>query len=427
MRRGAITLTMFTLLIGVLLAVRPATGQEPFPTPRGQLGGREPLALTPDLPSPTETATATASPTPERSETLPPLPTASSFATPASNPIATGADEGATSEEAAARVLPAIVAVVASRQAADVGTPTTAPLTVGSGFVADGAGHVVTAAEVVAGAGAVAVVLGDGARREATVVGSDALTGLAVLRIDGQIPAPATLGNASALRSGQAVLAVGVPSGGLPAAVAEGVVGATRRAAPGGLLATSVVQHDAPVPAGAEGGPLITRDGEVVGVNLPPADGNAAMLPGGPGPDRPRIRTEVPSPGVSYAVPAETVRRVLEALIAEGRVRYSYVGAAVRPITPAVAVEGGLAAAVGAEVVEVEADGPGARAGLRTGDIVVSLDGQRIDGGRPLGDSLLPRRPGETVALVVRRGDAEVALTIVLGERPTEEVGRSAS
>lgn len=429
--RAALVLAVITVVAGLGVVPAFSRGQQPIPTPRGQLGGPVPLQLTPSV-APTEAQTATP-PTP--SPTSP--PTQSSIPTTAGS---TSALDGgmATTEEIVARVRPAVVTVVSLRLAGGNGTPAAGAARTGSGFFIDDAGHVATAASVVASADAVDVVLADGERRSATVVGLDELTDLAVLRVDGEVPATLPFDGVEAPRPGQTVLAFGTAAERLPNTATLGIVSGTGRGLPGGPLATELIWHDAAAFPGSVGGPLVTLSGAVVGVNVPlNAGGSIDVLPDFPDipgievpeiPAVPGIDIELPElpgpaaavPGLSFAVPIATVERVSAALIAAGRVAYPFIGASVQDIGPADAAELELPTAAGALVLNVAANGPAAAAGIEEGDLILALDGERIGAERGFAAVLLAHRPGDTVEATVRRGEEELRLRVTLEERPEE-------
>lgn len=428
-RLTAAVLTVAILIVAIVqTGPSPTRGQEP-PTPRGQLGGPPSLQMTPPVPPQVPTPIASPSPLPTPSPTSVPPPTpvpASVSATATTDPI----PSEMRVEDVVARIGPAVVTVLATQGGAGSGTPIAAVGDTGSGFFLDAAGHVVTAAEVVAGANAVEVVLADGERRPATLVATDPLTDLAVLRVDGAVPATAPLA-AAAPQPGQSVLAFGTPLDTLPNSVSQGIVAATGRGLVDGPLAAGLIQHDAAVSVGFAGGPVVALSGEVVGVTTR-ATGRTLPepmlgLPGIDVPDVPIVGID-PSPpganaatsGLSFAVPAATIARVAAALIADGRVAYPFFGASVQSVTPEVAAALGLPTVEGALVAELLPDGPAALAGIVAGDIVLALDGERITPQQSFGSLLFARVAGQTVEITVGRGGDELRIAVVLGERPED-------
>lgn len=232
----------------------------------------------------------------------------------------------------------------------------------GSGFILAPDGYILTNSHVVDRAGTLVVILADGRRYPAAVVGEDAATDLAVVRVPGDGLQVAELGDSDGLRIGQIAIAIGHPAG-LQGSVTAGVVsalGRTLRSRTGRLI-ENVIQTDAALNPGNSGGPLVDSHGRVVGVNT-------AMIQG--------------AQGICFAVPVNTARWVAGFLIKDGRVRRPRLGIVcqARIIPPAVVRALHLAAGTGSEVVEVQSGSPAARAGLRHGDVIVSVDGHAVTG-----------------------------------------------
>lgn len=278
----------------------------------------------------------------------------------------------------------------------------------GSGVILDAAGYVMTNYHVVQGARRVQVVLASrpqgasivrprGRTLEATVVGVDEETDLALLKVTGATLSPLPLGDSDALRPGQLVFAFGSPLG-LDNTVTMGVVSAVGRQ----LEADDpmvYIQTDAPINPGSSGGPLVDATGRVVGINT-------LILSQGGG-----------NEGLGFAAPSNIVRSVYDQLKAHGRVRRGTIGALVQSITPVLAEALQLPQDSGAFVADVDADGPGAKGGLRIGDIVVALDGKPIENGRQLEVNLYRRAAGEVARLDVLRGRETVRLSVGVDER----------
>jgi len=401
-----------------------AIGQEPFPTPRGQLGGPERLDPTPPfVPSPPPPPTPTPPPAPSPSPAASPAPAATASPSPTPADQADQADQAAGAAgdwtQVAARVVPAVVTleIVPPPPGPDLG-PGGGPATAGgSGFYVDEAGHVVTAAALVEGASSVAVLLPSGERRPAAVVGVDPLTGVAVLRADGAAPAVLSLDRAAEPAPGVEVLALGTAFGILPGTLERGLVSSVDRALPDGPPATRLIQHDGQILPGMAGGPVVDRAGAVVGLSLPPRlAGLGGFPPGSPG-DLPGLGPALDAPGVGFAVPVATLARVVPDLIADGAVVYPYLGLSVEAAAPPAA--GGLPT-LGVQVAEVAPGGPADAGGVEPGDLLLAFAGQRVATPRDFTDLLFARRPGEAVELTVRRGDQEQTVAVTLGERPVD-------
>jgi len=271
----------------------------------------------------------------------------------------------------------------------------------GSAVVITPDGFLVTSAHVVEGSRNGSASFVDGREMRFAVIGADPLSDIAVLRADAEDLAPARLGNASELRVGQLVVAIGNPNG-YAGSVTAGVVSALGRSLPVGRrggprrMVENVVQTDAALNQGNSGGALVEGSGRVVGIN-----------------------TAVAGVGLGLAVPInDATRRIVSTLMAEGRVRRAWLGVAVgpRPLPPRVAGRLGRGSAV--EVIEVVDGSPADLAGLRPEDLLVELDGVRLAGADDLQRLMTVERIGAPVkATVVREGELR-AVTLTPGELP---------
>ena len=271
----------------------------------------------------------------------------------------------------------------------------------GSAVVITPDGFLVTSAHVVEGSRNGSASFVDGREMRFAVVGADPLSDIAVLRADAEDLAPAQLGDASDLRVGQLVVAIGNPHG-YAGSVTAGVVSALGRSLPVGRrggprrMVENVVQTDAALNPGNSGGALVEGGGRVVGIN-----------------------TAVAGVGLGLAVPInDATRRIISTLMADGRVRRAWLGVAVgpRPLPPRVAGRLGRGTAV--EVIEVVDGSPADLAGLRPEDLLVELDGIRLEGADDLQRMMTVERIGAAVkATVVRAGELR-AITLTPGELP---------
>jgi serine protease Do len=271
----------------------------------------------------------------------------------------------------------------------------------GSAVVITPDGFLVTSAHVVEGSRIGSASFVDGREMRFTVVGADPLSDIAVLRADAEDLAPAQLGDASDLKVGQLVVAIGNPHG-YAGSVTAGVVSALGRSLPVGRrggprrMVENVVQTDAALNPGNSGGALVDGAGRVVGIN-----------------------TAVAGVGLGLAVPInDATRRIIATLMAEGRVRRAWLGVAVgpRPLPPRVAGRLGRGSAV--EVIEVVDGSPADLAGLHPEDLLVELDGIRLEGADDLQRMMTVERIGAAVrATVVREGELR-AMTLTPGELP---------
>ena len=268
----------------------------------------------------------------------------------------------------------------------------------GSGFVFTPDGFVLTNSHVVSGAKRITVTMLDGRKLPAHLVGDDPDTDLAVIRLHEAVDlTPVTFGDSSALRVGQIAVAVGNPFG-FDCTVTAGVVSALGRSlrTQSGRLVDDVIQTDAALNPGNSGGPLVDSHGRVIGVNT-------AMI--------------LPAQGICFAIAVNTATFVVGKLIHEGRIRRSFLGVAGQnvPLHRRVVRFHDLPIESGVFVVSVEADRPGARAGLRDGDLIVGFDGKPIAGIDDLHKLLTEDMADRDTSLIVVRGSERVALPV----RPT--------
>ncbi len=298
-------------------------------------------------------------------------------------PAATG---GAASSANAGRVYAAVADGVVAVQ---VGGGS------GTGFVIDKRGTIVTNAHVVGESSQASVRFGDsGATIDAEVLGSDPSTDLAVLRVDpssvGSL-SPLTFADSDAVRVGDEVVAIGHPFG-LDRTATAGIVSGLGREiqSPNGFSIDEVIQTDAAINPGNSGGPLVDGKGRVVGVNS-----QIATAGGGGG-----------NVGVGFAVPANTVREVVPRLASGQTIERPYLGVST------------AAGAAGVEVQEVTPSGPAQRAGLRSGDVVRSVDGRTVSEPDDITGALDGKQPGDSVTVEVERDGRTQQFDITLGTRP---------
>lgn len=296
---------------------------------------------------------------------------------------------------------------------------------VGSGFVWDKEGYIVTNNHVVQGADRVWVTFWDNTIVPAEVVGTDPDSDLAVIKVD--VPAeklhPVTLGDSDALMVGQMVVAIGNPYN-VVNTMTHGIISALGRTMPSGTSSFSIpemIQTDAPINPGNSGGPLLDREGRVIGVNT--------LI----------ISRSGFSVGIGFAVPVNIVKMVVPALIEEGVYHYAWLGVEITSLTPQLAEEMDLPADTrGALVVRVTRRGPADKAGIRGGDTQITIEGQEyIIGGDVItaindtpileSDDLIVylvkhTHPGDTVTLTILRDGKERQIEVTLGERPRQSL-----
>ncbi|WP_372620464.1 S1C family serine protease [Falsiroseomonas sp.] len=274
----------------------------------------------------------------------------------------------------------------------------------GSGFVLDPSGLVVTANHVVGNATRVVVSMQNGDEYTARVVGGDELTDLALLRVEARAPLPAVpWGSSGAVRIGQWVLAAGNPFG-LGGTVTSGILSARGRDIGAGPF-DDFLQTDAPINPGNSGGPLFNTAGEVIGINT------AIYSPSGA------------SAGIGFAVPSDLARPIVEQLRNGGRVERGWLGVAVQDLEPERPGRTSPAMAPGVMIAGVERGSPAARAGLRQGDLVTAIDGERIGTSRALVRNIAAVPPGRTVRLSVLRDGRTSEIPVQVGRRPSQPQG----
>ena len=296
-------------------------------------------------------------------------------------------------------------------------------LSTGSGWIYDAEGHVVTNAHVIDGAARVEVQLHDGTVHPAEVVGMDLRTDIAVLRIDGAMLHPASRGDSDAVRQGDMVFAFGSPFD-FRFSMSKGIVsGVGRIAGLEDIDYENFIQVDAAINPGNSGGPLTDVRGRVVGMNTAIATGR------GPGVGQGQFA------GIGLAIPMSMIESVVDQLIGTGEVAKGFLGVSVAPIEMARAMADRDATLAfiaerfrgsGAIVTSVSEDGPAARAGLREGDVIVAIDGQRVTSRELVPALISSKRPGDRVPFELWRADVEggteetLRLEIVLDRLPAE-------
>lgn len=276
----------------------------------------------------------------------------------------------------------------------------------GSGFFVSRDGYIVTNNHVVDKAAKVQVVTEDGSTLDAKVVGTDSKTDLALLKVEGRTDFPFVKLADIMPRVGEWVVAMGNPFG-LGGTVTAGIVSAHGRDIGVGPY-DNFIQIDAPVNRGNSGGPTFNTRGEVVGVNT------AIFSPSGG------------SVGIAFAVPAATVKTVVDQLKTHGRVERGWLGVQIQPVTPDIADSLGLENAKGALIAEAQADSPAAKAGLKSGDVITRVGGAQVRDSRDLARKVADIGPNKAIDLTIVRDGKEQTVTLKLGQ-PTDEKQRKAS
>ena len=347
----------------------------------------------------------------------------------ASEPAVQRSSPGLTVHEIYERSAPGVVQITSrtapKTQTDPFGFQTQSPAqeALGSGFVIDKAGHIVTNDHIVEGAQQVEVSFSDQDSYKAKIVGTDPSTDLAVLQVDVSSRAltPLQLGDSDAVEVGDPVVAIGNPFG-LDSTVTSGIVSALQRliTAPNGFTIDHVIQTDAPINQGNSGGPLLNALGEVIGVNS-----QIQSTSGG-------------NVGIGFAVPSNTVKTVVAQILRTGKVEHAYLGVKLQEIGPDLARVVRLPVDRGLLVESVEKGGAAARAGIRGGDtpvvvagtdyrlggdLIVAAGGTRVTSIDQLRDVLAKHKPGDKIELELYRGSDKRSVTVTLGRQPSSPQG----
>ena len=269
----------------------------------------------------------------------------------------------------------------------------------GSGVIVDRQGHLVTNHHVIQGAAEIRVQLADGRVATPSIVGTDPDTDLAILRVDVEDPPFMTMGRSNEVRAGDVVLAIGNPFG-LSQTVTQGIVSATGRGRLGVADFEDFIQTDAAINFGNSGGALINTEGELIGINT-------AVLAQALGTD-----------GISFAIPVNMVRGVMNQILEHGRVRRGWLGVDSEELTGEAIAALGIDPPVALRIHRVDPNGPAALAGLRENDLVTHLNGQAILNGEEALNRVAAMAPGSKLTIEGRRGKQPLQLSATLHERP---------
>ncbi len=269
----------------------------------------------------------------------------------------------------------------------------------GSGVILRPDGYILTNNHVVREASRIDVRLKNGKSFPATLVGADSATDLAMLKIDARDLPQAEFASSDKARVGQFVMAIGSPFG-LDYSVTTGVLSAKGRGGIGANEIEDYLQTDASINPGNSGGPLVDLQGRVLGINT--------MIIGR-------------GSGIGFAIPSEIAQRVARQLIENGTVKRAWLGVAFQEITPELAAHFGGSFDGGALINAVVPQGPADKAGLQAGDVITAIGGQKIREGHDLLRTILRHGVGEPLSLEVHRSDKKKKVTLVTGERPSED------
>ena len=278
----------------------------------------------------------------------------------------------------------------------------------GSGIIMTPDGYILTNHHVAGDADKLTVTFSDNREYDAELVGSDPRTDIAVIKIDAKGLKPATIGKSDAVEIGEWVIAIGAPLN-LKSTVTAGIVSAVGRdinimGDQGGLSIEDFIQTDAAINPGNSGGALVNLNGEVIGVNTAIATSNRSFI------------------GYGFAVPIDLAKKVMDDIVAHGNVKRGYIGIGLGSVDAGTAEAFGLDRPQGVLINNVLPNTPGAKANLKEGDIVLSVDGQPVNRPNHLQSLVARKHPGDTITLAVRRNTENLTIRVTLSERLPEEM-----
>lgn len=271
----------------------------------------------------------------------------------------------------------------------------------GSGFIISEDGYVMTNAHVVQDADEILVRLNDRREMSAELIGSDAQTDVALLKIDANDLPTLTLGDSDALRVGEWVAAIGSPFG-FDHSVTAGIVSAINRTLPRDAY-VPFIQTDVAINPGNSGGPLFNLDGEVVGINSQIFTRSGGFM------------------GVSFAIPINVAMDVADQLREDGRVNRGWLGVMIQPVSRDLAESFGMDNAIGALIADLDPEGPAARGGLQAGDVILAVNGEEVERSSSLPRLIGRGAPGSEVELTLMRDGEEISESVELGSWPNAE------
>ncbi|MCI0697361.1 DegQ family serine endoprotease [candidate division KSB1 bacterium] len=278
----------------------------------------------------------------------------------------------------------------------------------GSGVIVSKDGYILTNNHVIREADKVTVMVSENKKYTAKVIGADPQTDLAVIKIAASDLPAATLGNSDDVRIGQWVIAVGNPFE-LLHTVTAGIISAKGRSSVGLAAYEDFIQTDASINPGNSGGALADLDGNVIGINTAissPSGGNV---------------------GIGFAIPINMAKKIMDELVTKGKVTRGYLALMPQDVDENLAKGLNLKTTAGALVGDVTSDGPADKAGIQRGDIITGFNGKKVENSNQLRAIVADAEPGSTAKVVLLRNGREMALPVVLGERPKEFADRGAS
>ena len=336
----------------------------------------------------------------------------STSATPTSTPTPTSAPTQTTAQSASYtlpsitsvvdEVNPAVASIVVGTVTYDWWGQSVPSQQAGSGVIIDKRGYIVTNNHVVEGATSITVSIPDGRTFNATLVGTDSATDLAIIKINGNNLPTASFGNSNAMRVGEWVVAIGnaLALDGGPT-VTAGVISATGRSITedSGATLYDLIQTDAAINPGNSGGPLINLNGEVIGINT-------AKI------------SSVDVSGVGFAISSDSAKPVADALIEGGYISRPYMGVNLLTVTPAIAYQYSLSTDTGALITQIQQNGPAVQAGLKAGDVITAIDGKEMQTADDVIKAIRSHSIGDTIQITFYRGSSLQSTSVTLAENP---------
>lgn len=305
---------------------------------------------------------------------------------------------------AVAKVGPAVVTVVGTIPGGQTFFGISPDQTVsGSGVIISDKGYIVTNNHVIEGIQKVVVILADGKQLDAKIINTDLYSDLAVLKVDGQMPAVAIFGNSDALKPGESVIAIGSPLGDFKNTVTVGVISATGRTIDSGqgYQIEDLIQTDAAINSGNSGGPLVNLAGEVIGINELVVRGSDYSAP---------------AEGLGFSIPANTARAVVQQIIEKGFFARPNMGIHWQSITPDIASAYDLPVQWGVYITSVSPKSPASQAGIQQGDILSKIGDISLDEKNSFINALFSYAPGQTIPVKGFRNGRSFEVQITLGE-----------
>lgn len=281
---------------------------------------------------------------------------------------------------------------------------------VGSGFIVSKDGYIVTNNHVVEGQDSLEVVLSTGADESdsvpARLIGADPQTDMAVVKIDQAVPAVLSFGDSSKLKPGQSVIAIGSALGEYRNSVTKGIISGLNRSVGSELAMEGLIQTDTPINSGNSGGPLISLNGEVIGINTAVVRGSSNST------------ESANAEALGFAIPSNFAKNITDRLIKDGKVNRPYLGISPIVITSQLAAANDLPVNYGVYINQIFRNTPAQKAGLQQGDIIVTIDGKKLDSKNRLALVLLNYKAGDTVSVGVKRNNQDLTVQLTLEAAP---------